>query len=233
MPVLGLGVAIAGNIYVGMPEASFFVIGRAAVYAVVRLVQERRRMPLRVSLARLGGAGLLGLMLAAPLLLLFLQYESLSFNMHKPEFDMGTDADPQWGLLNWIVPFFPERTVAHGAVRNWFGVAVGISALVALSGRTETKRLHAWLFVALGGALLAQDLRLRRARLGRPVAGRRADRLSDVRGARRLVRVCGAGGDRRSGAVESRPPTAALSDAPRVGVDCCSSSSRARATAGA
>ena len=27
LPVLGLGVAVAGNIYVGMPEASFFVIG--------------------------------------------------------------------------------------------------------------------------------------------------------------------------------------------------------------
>ncbi len=43
-------------------------------------------MPFRVSLVRLGGAGLLGLMLAAPLVLLFLQYEPLSFNVHKPEF---------------------------------------------------------------------------------------------------------------------------------------------------
>ena len=46
-------------------------------------------MPMRFSIVRLGGAGLLGLMLAAPLLLLFLQYESLSFNVHKPEFGTG------------------------------------------------------------------------------------------------------------------------------------------------
>jgi Bacterial membrane protein YfhO len=156
LPVLGLGVAIAGNIYIGMPEASFLVIGSAAAYAVVRLVQERRRMPFLVSLVRLGGAGLLGVMLAAPLVLLFLEYEPLSFNIHRPEFDVGTVADPQWGLLNWLVPFFAEDPpVGYGStVRNWFGVAVGISALAAMSGRTETKRLHTWLFVALGGALL-------------------------------------------------------------------------------
>ena len=41
-------------------------------------------MPVRASLARLGGAGLLGVMLAAPLVLPFLQYERLSFNIHKP-----------------------------------------------------------------------------------------------------------------------------------------------------
>jgi hypothetical protein len=48
-PVFGLGVAVAGNIYVGMPEASFFVIGAASVYAAVRLVQERMTMPLGIS----------------------------------------------------------------------------------------------------------------------------------------------------------------------------------------
>ena len=107
-PVFGLGVAVAGNIYIGMPEASFFVIGAAAVYAVVRLVQERSEMPLRLSLARLGGGGLLGLLLASPLLLLFLQYESLSFNIHKPETRDGVRRRILlWGILNWIVPCLP------------------------------------------------------------------------------------------------------------------------------
>ena len=64
-PVLALGLAVAGNIYIGMPEASFFVIGAASVYAAVRLVQERTTMPMRISVARLGGGGLLGLVLAA------------------------------------------------------------------------------------------------------------------------------------------------------------------------
>jgi hypothetical protein len=155
LPVLALGVAVAGNIYVGMPEASLLVLGSTAAYAGARLVQERRRTALRVSLARLGGAGLLGALLAAPLVLLFLQYEPLSFNVHKPELARGSATDPQWGLLNWLVPYFQEPPAAvRGSVRNWFGVAVGIAALAGMSGRTETKRLHAWLFAVLGAAVL-------------------------------------------------------------------------------
>jgi len=155
LPVLALSVAIAGNIFVGMPEASFLVLGSSAAYAVTRLVQERSRMPFRISLARLGGAGVLGLMLAAPLVLLFLQYEPLSFNVHKPEVGKGSGTDPQWGLLHWLVPWFSERpSGVTSLVRNWFGVAVGISALVAMSGRAQTKRMHTWFFVALGGSLL-------------------------------------------------------------------------------
>ena len=158
-PVLALGVAIAENIYIGMPEASFFVIGAAAVYAVVRLVQERTTMPIRISIARLGGASVLGVLLAAPLLLLFLEYEPLSYNTHKPELDRGTEADPALGILHWILPFFPggpETKYPTGYPKNWFGVAIGIVALVALSGRRETKRLHAWLFFVLGALLLAK-----------------------------------------------------------------------------
>ena len=153
LPVLALGVSVAGNIYVGMPEASTLVIGSAAAYAVVRLVQHRRRVSVGVSLARLGGAGLLGVALAAPLVLLFLQYEPLSFNIHKAEFGAGSTTDPQWGLLNWLVPFFQEQTRSL-TVRNWVGVAVGVSALAGMSGRTETRRLHAWFFAALAAVLL-------------------------------------------------------------------------------
>ena len=80
-------------------------------------------------------------------------------------------------------PVLPRRRHPAPSVRNWFGVAVGISALVAMSGRTETKRLHAWLFLALGVVLLAQDLRLRRARLGRPAC--RSPNRSSFRRSRR------------------------------------------------
>jgi hypothetical protein len=152
-PVLALGVVVAENIYVGMPEASFFVIGAAAVYAAVRLVQQRSEMPILVSLARLGGGCVLGLLLAAPPLLLFLQYQSLSFNVHKSGSGQGSGADPAWGLLHWVVPWFPG---APAPPRDWFGAAVAISTLAALSGRKETKRLHAWLFLLLGVVLLAK-----------------------------------------------------------------------------
>jgi hypothetical protein len=157
LPVLGLALAVAANIYVGMPEASFFVIGASSAYALVRLVQERTAIPMRIALARLGAAGLLGLMLAAPLLFLFLEYESLSFNIHKPELGRGTEADPAWSLLHWIVPWFPGAPeLPEARPRNWFGVAVAVSAIAAVSGRTETKRLHAWFFLVLGVFVLAK-----------------------------------------------------------------------------
>ena len=201
VPVLGLSIAVAGNLYVGMPESSALVIGSTAAYAIARLVQERRRMPLRASLVRLGGAGLLGVMLAAPLVLPFLQYERLSFNIHKPGAGNGSQTDPQWGLLNWLVPYFQEPPSAvRPSVRNWFGVAVGIAALAAMSGRTETKRLHTWLFAGLGAAVLLGS-RVPRARLGRAPAGGRANRLPSLRAARRVVRVCGVDGDRCAGGV--------------------------------
>jgi Bacterial membrane protein YfhO len=170
-PVFGLGVVIAGSVYAGMPEASFFVIGAATVYAAVRLVQERTVMPVSVSVARLGGGGLLGVLLASPLMLLLLQYELLSFNVHKPGFGKGSEADPVWAVLHWIVPWFPE---APARPRNWVGAAAMVSALVAVSGRTETRRRHAWLFFALGGFLLLKiyDFQVL-GWIGRlPVAGR-------------------------------------------------------------
>ena len=53
---------------------------------------------------------LLGLLLAAPILLLFLQYESLSFNVHKPEFASGSECDPHSGLLQLDGPVLFRST---------------------------------------------------------------------------------------------------------------------------
>jgi hypothetical protein len=63
-----------------------------------------------------------------------------------------------WGIVNWIVPFFSGFRGPYQApgVRNWFGVAVLVAAVVALSGRNETKRLHAWVFFGLGALLLVK-----------------------------------------------------------------------------
>ena len=183
LPILGLGVAVAGNIYVGMPEASLLVMGSAAAYAVARLLQERRRMPLGVSLVRLGGAGVLGLMLAAPLILLFLQYEPLSFNVHKSGSGPGAATDPQWGLLNWLVPFFghPENRPPRRRqelVRRWCWDCgpccdvrtCGDEAPAHVAIRRVRRRSS------------PQDVRVPCVRVDRAVAGRRAGRLADVRG---------------------------------------------------
>ena len=73
----------------------------------------------------------------------------------SPSSTEAREADPAWDVLHWIVPWFPGAP-SQPRPRNWFGVAVAISALVALSGRKETKRLHAWLFLVLGVFLLAK-----------------------------------------------------------------------------
>jgi hypothetical protein len=110
---------------------------------------------MRLSIARLGGGCVLGVLLAAPLLLLFLEYEPLSSNTHKPGLDKGTDADPALDVLHLIAPWFPGA-VGPAYPRNWFGVAVVVSALVAVSGREATRRLHAWLFFVMGVAVVVK-----------------------------------------------------------------------------
>ena len=59
-------------------------------------------------------------MLAAPLVLLLLQYEPVSFNVHKSEFSRGSETDSALGLLNWLVPFF------QGTLRQAFGTGSGV-----------------------------------------------------------------------------------------------------------
>ena len=82
-PVFTLGIAVAGNLVVGMPEASLFVLGAAAAYGVARIIQQRHEVPLSLAIARVGGGFLLGVAIASPLLLSFRQYEAFSFNTHK------------------------------------------------------------------------------------------------------------------------------------------------------
>ena len=54
-----------------------------------------------------------------------------------------------------MIPFFQSSpTGISPSVRDWFGVSVGIAALAAMSGRSETRRLHTWLFVVMGAAVL-------------------------------------------------------------------------------
>ena len=111
-------------------------------------------MPLRVSLVRLGGAGLLGVMLAAPLVLLFLQYEPLSFNIHKPGAAQSVATDPQWGLLTGWFRHFQDPPSASGRVSG-----TGSASRSGFRARCDvrpngTKRLHTWLFFGLGAAVL-------------------------------------------------------------------------------
>ncbi len=154
-PVFGLGVAVAGNIHVGMPEASLFVIGAAAVYAAMRLVQQRSddadpRLTRSTRRRRLAGPDA-GLAARAPVPAVRVPVVQRAHAGSRKGIGGGSVAGASSTGSSRSSPATSAATP-----RNWFGVEVGISALVALSGRTETKRLHAWLFLALGGFLLAK-----------------------------------------------------------------------------
>jgi Bacterial membrane protein YfhO len=154
-PVFALGIAVAGNLVVGMPEASLFVLGAAAVYGVVRIIEQRHEVAPSVAIARVGGGFLLGVVVASPLLLSFREYEALSSNAHKGSSGQGSQADPTWGLLNLVAPFFHgvKKAFTSPGVRDWCGGAVLVAALVGVSGRRVTRQAHAWLFLA-GSVLL-------------------------------------------------------------------------------
>ena len=107
-PVLALGVAVAGNIYVGMPEASFFVIGAASVYAVGS-ARAGANDDAAASSRSLDSAARACWGCCSP-------RRSCSCSSSTSlcrstctsrSSDRGSEADPAWGLLNWIVPFFP------------------------------------------------------------------------------------------------------------------------------
>jgi hypothetical protein len=160
LPVFGLGLAVACDFLIGMPEISLFVIGTAGVYALVRIVQSRRQTALGISLARVGGGFALGAMLAAPVLLSFQQYEGLSFNVHRAGGGTGSIGEHSaWFMLNWIVPFFHGIRGPYNApgVSAWVGVAAVVAALAAFCGRREARRRHAGLY---GGIALVLLLKL-------------------------------------------------------------------------
>ena len=102
-------------------------------------------------------------MLASPALLLFHQYERVSYNTHKGESGIGTYAEPGRFLLNWFVPFFNGRpldaTSAPGTMsgtRSWVGGAVLALAVVGLALGSRAARLVGPFFGAVTVVLLAK-----------------------------------------------------------------------------
>jgi hypothetical protein len=163
VPIPILGLAVFGSIAVGMPEIVFFVLLLTSAFAIYRIVFGPRVRSRWKSLAALAGAFAFGLALSAPLLALFVEYERLSFNLHKGESAVGMSADPARFLLNWLAPFFNgqpnDSTSPPGSfsgTRNWIGGAVFALAIVGLASRTVAARLVAPFFGVAGAILLAK-----------------------------------------------------------------------------
>jgi hypothetical protein len=157
--VAALAAALAATILVGMPEASLLVVAAAALYGVYRVIKNPRGdvgWRLRATL-RLGGAGVAGLLLAAPLLLLLLGYLRISFNVHTT--GQGLGAASRATLLNWLIPFvngYPAalRVVRFSPTRSWVGAAGAAFIVVAVASPATMRRFGGWFFLGLGAVLL-------------------------------------------------------------------------------
>lgn len=151
LAVLGLASALAGNFLVGMPESTLFVVGATVLYALFRIVgaPERRR-----SLAGLMAAGALALAFVLPLLLLFVEYVSISHNTHSNAAKVGLQADPTSWLLGWLVPFARGRGSFVG-LREWVGASASVAAVAAIASPTWRRR-GGLFFAVLGVAVIAK-----------------------------------------------------------------------------
>jgi hypothetical protein len=154
--VAGLAAAIAGCLYAGMPEASFFVLVAAGSYGVFRCLRGRDR---RRAAIRMAGGAVIGLALAAPYLLNFAQFLRLSVNAHPAGVGMGTGA--RSALLNWLMPFVngyprqPRLPIAQD--RGWVGMGVGALAAVSVAAPKPLRRAGGWFFLVMATVVLTKN----------------------------------------------------------------------------
>lgn len=152
--VVGFGALTAGCILGGMLEVALFVFTATGAYAIYRLIGAEKR---RAATLRLGGATLLGLLLAAPLLVLFLGYLPLSLNQHS--IGAGLRHASGASLLNWVIPFvngYPAalRVVRFHPDRSWIGAAGAVLVVAAVAAPSLMRRHAGWLFLTVGAVLL-------------------------------------------------------------------------------
>lgn len=158
LPVLGLGAAIAGNLFVGMPEASFLVLLTAAFFGAFRAFSGRRVGTALQVLLRLGAGASFGVALSAPLLLLFAEYLTFAFNTHQRGIP-GVQADAPRQLLLWLFPLI-DGLPARGrggtwtGVRNWSGAGAALLAVTAIASPASMRRHRGWFFLAWAAVLL-------------------------------------------------------------------------------
>jgi hypothetical protein len=99
----------------------------------------------------LGGA-VVGLLLAGPLLLPFLEFLPLSQNTHAKLGDLPPETDALGELVAWLVP----RITDVSTPRNWVGVGAALLVLAAFVTPKILGRFSGWPFVAMGGVVALQ-----------------------------------------------------------------------------
>jgi hypothetical protein len=150
-----LGVAIAGTIAVGMPEPTFVALTSASLYALLRLWFGPRVWPRAKCALRLAAGAAVGLMLSAPLLLLFAEYVPRSVNSHDQLPSLRPLTDPAGAMLNWIVPTISPASIGNpfAGTRNWIGAGACALVVVAFVSPDLVKKHRGWLLTVIGAAV--------------------------------------------------------------------------------
>ncbi len=150
--IFGLG--ISGSILVGMPESTFFIGLALVMYALYRIVVDVAKGLRWRTLYSFAIAGGLGVLIASPLLALFIEYEGLSHNIHKATNQAGLQADSYRLLPLWVTPFLNGKPLGSivpslAPTRNWVGA--GAIALVVVSFAAPRRFLRERAALAFAG----------------------------------------------------------------------------------
>jgi hypothetical protein len=144
LPPALLGVSLAWIVLVGMPEPMFMAMAGGGLFAGARLITGEREGTRRQTALRLAGGAALGLALAAPIVLAYREYLSLSFNIHPfTGAPLGTDSVHQ--LVDWLMPRItraPAKALFDD--REWIGAGAALLAVVAVCHPRSMRRYAGW-----------------------------------------------------------------------------------------
>jgi hypothetical protein len=156
-----LGILLAWIVLVGMPEPAFVLIVAASVFGGMRLALGGREGTRRQAALRLMGGGVLGIALAAPLLLAFREYVHVSFNGHSVTGHAPVTRSV-YDFLAWMMPrigtvsphIAAETPPLNGS--QWLGAGSVTLAAIAV-GQPRAMRRHAgWPLVLVFAAVGVQ-----------------------------------------------------------------------------
>jgi hypothetical protein len=152
LPVALLALSVTGLLFVGMPEPAFMTLVGVGVYTVVRLATGPVAGRWLLGAARVLGGAVVGLLLAGPLLLPFLEFLPLSQNTHAKLGDLAPETDALGQLVAWLVPKINDVSTP----RNWVGVGAALLVVAAFVTPKVFRRFSGWPLVGMGTLVALQ-----------------------------------------------------------------------------
>jgi len=126
-------------IAVGMPESFTLVFVTTTAFGFWSAVRRESTITIRERLSRLSIGYIAGVLLSAPILLTFLEYERNAHHSHGSAGESAVAVDPVRELLKLISPFvtgLPSSSVPGVSVtRGWLGASVLTLSLIGLLSR--------------------------------------------------------------------------------------------------